>query len=174
MVTYLKKPDQFGFIFARTVHRGYKFFISPLFGNACRFEPYCSDYALEAIQKHGYLKGSWLSLVRLVRCNPYCKGGYDPVPQAGPCNEEIGKKRGFNFLRPYFFQDRGDALSEQRSESCNEEIGKKRGFNFLRPYFFQDRGDALSEQRRRTVSYIEQRSAARNEEIGKKGGGDGR
>ncbi len=64
----------------RALHRLYKMTLSPLFGNACRFEPYCSDYALEAIEAHGYVKGGWLTLKRLARCHPYCQGGYDPVP----------------------------------------------------------------------------------------------
>ncbi|MCQ2594383.1 MAG: membrane protein insertion efficiency factor YidD [Treponemataceae bacterium] len=60
--------------------RFYKRFISPLFPPACRFYPTCSQYALEAIQKYGSLKGSILALKRILRCNPYNKGGYDPVP----------------------------------------------------------------------------------------------
>ena len=64
----------------KILHRFYKTYISPLFGNACRFEPYCSDYALEAIEKHGFLKGGLLALKRIIRCNPYNKGGHDPVP----------------------------------------------------------------------------------------------
>jgi len=69
-----------GIALLKSLHWCYKRFISPLFGNACRFEPYCSDYAVAAIEKHGFLKGGWLSLKRFVRCNPYCKGGHDPIP----------------------------------------------------------------------------------------------
>ncbi|MCK5889324.1 MAG: membrane protein insertion efficiency factor YidD [Methylococcales bacterium] len=58
----------------------YKFFISPLLGSRCRFYPTCSSYSLEAIQIHGALKGSFLSLRRLLRCHPFHKGGIDPVP----------------------------------------------------------------------------------------------
>jgi len=47
---------------------------------SCRFIPTCSRYALEAIEKHGAAKGFWLFLRRIVRCQPFCKGGYDPVP----------------------------------------------------------------------------------------------
>ena len=54
--------------------------ISPLKQPCCRFIPTCSQYALEAIEKYGALKGSWLALRRLLRCHPLCKGGYDPVP----------------------------------------------------------------------------------------------
>ncbi|GGZ73595.1 hypothetical protein GCM10007161_00400 [Ignatzschineria indica] len=58
----------------------YKYFLSPLVGNQCRFEPTCSTYALEAITRYGAIKGSWLTIKRLVRCQPLCKGGEDPVP----------------------------------------------------------------------------------------------
>lgn len=47
----------------------------------CRFRPTCSQYAVEALQIHGAVKGSWLALKRILRCNPFCKGGYDPVPE---------------------------------------------------------------------------------------------
>ena len=60
--------------------RGYKKFISPLLPPSCRFTPTCSEYAMEAISKHGACKGSLLAIWRILRCNPFCKGGYDPVP----------------------------------------------------------------------------------------------
>jgi len=59
---------------------GYKKFISPFLPDACRFYPTCSEYAAEAITKHGVFKGILLAIWRVLRCNPYCKGGYDPVP----------------------------------------------------------------------------------------------
>jgi len=58
----------------------YKVVLSPLLPPACRFLPTCSEYALEAIDKHGALKGSYLALRRILRCHPLCEGGYDPVP----------------------------------------------------------------------------------------------
>jgi len=58
----------------------YKQFLSPLLPPACRFYPTCSDYALEALRKHGALKGSYLALRRVLRCHPLCEGGFDPVP----------------------------------------------------------------------------------------------
>jgi putative membrane protein insertion efficiency factor len=58
----------------------YKRAISPYLGNACRFTPTCSEYAIEAIGKYGALKGSGMVAWRILRCNPFCKGGYDPVP----------------------------------------------------------------------------------------------
>jgi putative membrane protein insertion efficiency factor len=60
--------------------RGYKKYISPLLPPSCRFTPTCSEYAMEAIQKHGAWKGGLLAIWRILRCNPFCKGGYDPVP----------------------------------------------------------------------------------------------
>lgn len=61
--------------------RFYQRFISPLIGPHCRFYPTCSCYAVEAYQKHGVIKGTILTVWRIVRCNPFCKGGIDPVPE---------------------------------------------------------------------------------------------
>ena len=58
----------------------YRRLISPLMGPSCRFVPTCSGYAVEAVQRHGALLGSWLTLRRLLRCHPFSEGGYDPVP----------------------------------------------------------------------------------------------
>lgn len=58
----------------------YQFFISPLHAPSCRFTPSCSHYACEVIAKHGVLRGGWLSIKRLLRCNPWNPGGYDPAP----------------------------------------------------------------------------------------------
>ena len=61
--------------------RGYKRYISPHLGHHCRFVPTCSQYALEAVEKYGAVKGGWLALKRFLRCHPFHKGGwYDPVP----------------------------------------------------------------------------------------------
>jgi putative membrane protein insertion efficiency factor len=60
--------------------RFYRKNLSPARPPCCRFIPTCSEYALEAIGKYGAAKGSWLALRRLLRCHPFCKGGYDPVP----------------------------------------------------------------------------------------------
>lgn len=60
--------------------RFYQKGISPLLGASCRYTPTCSAYGLEAIQKHGPLKGSWLSLKRILTCHPWGGHGYDPVP----------------------------------------------------------------------------------------------
>lgn len=60
--------------------RGYQYLLSPLLGSHCRFAPSCSEFAREAIEKHGALSGTWLAVKRISRCHPYHPGGYDPVP----------------------------------------------------------------------------------------------
>ncbi len=60
--------------------RAYQRWISPLLGPACRFHPSCSEYAAEALQRYGAIKGSAMSARRLLRCHPFCEGGIDPVP----------------------------------------------------------------------------------------------
>jgi uncharacterized protein len=60
--------------------RGYQLVISPFLPPSCRFTPSCSQYALEAITRHGAVRGTWLAARRLVRCHPFHPGGFDPVP----------------------------------------------------------------------------------------------
>lgn len=60
--------------------RGYQKFISPMFPSKCRFYPTCSTYFIQALEKYGLIKGSFLGIKRILRCNPFCKGGYDPLP----------------------------------------------------------------------------------------------
>jgi putative membrane protein insertion efficiency factor len=64
--------------------RVYQLFVSPLLGNHCRFYPSCSQYAREAIEQHGALRGGWLAIRRLLRCHPWHPGGVDPVPEPSP------------------------------------------------------------------------------------------
>ncbi len=65
----------------RLALRGYRVFVSPLLGPACRFHPSCSQYADEALARHGLWRGGWLAGRRLCRCGPWHPGGYDPVPE---------------------------------------------------------------------------------------------
>lgn len=62
--------------------RGYQLCISPFLGQNCRFYPSCSQYAIEAINRHGAMKGGWLSTKRLCKCHPWHPGGLDPVPES--------------------------------------------------------------------------------------------
>jgi putative membrane protein insertion efficiency factor len=64
------------------VFRAYKRLVSPFLPRACRFHPTCSEYAAQAVENHGVLKGSALAVFRLLRCNPWSAGGFDPVPTA--------------------------------------------------------------------------------------------
>jgi len=61
--------------------RGYKWAISPMLPPSCRYVPTCSEYAMEAIDRFGILRGGFMTLWRLLRCHPFVKGGYDPVPR---------------------------------------------------------------------------------------------
>jgi hypothetical protein len=60
--------------------KAYQLVLSPFFGQQCRFYPTCSQYSVEAIQKHGALLGSYYTVRRLLRCHPWCDGGHDPIP----------------------------------------------------------------------------------------------
>ena len=64
--------------------QGYRLLLKPWLGNACRFEPTCSAYALQALQQHGAVVGASLSAGRVLRCQPWCDGGCDPVPTQAP------------------------------------------------------------------------------------------
>lgn len=67
------------FIFLINIYKNY---ISPLFPPSCRYQPTCSQYAVDAIKTHGAFYGLWLAIKRVLSCHPLSKGGYDPVPQA--------------------------------------------------------------------------------------------
>ncbi|WP_133545947.1 membrane protein insertion efficiency factor YidD [Mesocricetibacter intestinalis] len=72
--------------------RGYQLIISPLIGPRCRFTPTCSCYGIEALKRHGVLKGGWLTMKRILKCHPLNSGGYDPVPPVINNNKEENKK----------------------------------------------------------------------------------
>lgn len=69
--------------------KAYRYFISPLLFPACRFHPTCSAYALEAVEEHGAARGVFLSVKRILRCNPFGRGGFDPVPKNEACGGAI-------------------------------------------------------------------------------------
>ncbi len=73
--------------------RFYQLCISPIIGPRCRFYPTCSHYTIEAIQKHGVLKGGWLAIKRIVRCHPGNPGGVDPVPPCEQCHTNSNNKK---------------------------------------------------------------------------------
>lgn len=74
---------QFGkFVALRLLH-AYKWAISPLLPPACRYVPTCSEYAMEAVERYGVVRGGFMALVRLLRCHPFAHGGYDPVVKSG-------------------------------------------------------------------------------------------
>jgi len=66
--------------------RGYRMFISPLFPPSCRYQPTCSQYAIQAIERFGPWRGSWMGICRILRCHPFHPGGYDPVPEVDACS----------------------------------------------------------------------------------------
>jgi putative membrane protein insertion efficiency factor len=61
----------------------YKWVVSPLLPPSCRYVPTCSEYAMEAVERYGALRGGWMAMARLLRCHPFVKGGYDPVGRRG-------------------------------------------------------------------------------------------
>ncbi|MCU1638357.1 MAG: yidD [Microbacteriaceae bacterium] len=77
--------------------RVYRAVVSPLYGDVCRYYPSCSSYALQAIQRHGVIRGTWLGSVRIVRCHPWAAGGVDDVPE--------GCSQGFSYS-PFGFVSR--------------------------------------------------------------------
>ena len=98
--------------------KGYHKYISPALPGACRFYPTCSMYAVEAIEKFGVVRGSLLSMWRILRCNPFCRGGYDPVPEK------------FTFKRQEYVpvserKEEIQALKELEAQEKQENLGEK-------------------------------------------------
>ncbi len=73
--------------------RAYRLVLSPWVGYSCRYQPTCSAYALEALRTHGALRGGWMALKRIARCNPWGACGYDPVPGTDPEHETARHRR---------------------------------------------------------------------------------
>ena len=78
----------------RGLIRSYQLLVSPMLGPSCRYLPTCSDYAAEAIERHGAVAGTWLALRRLARCHPWGGSGYDPVPERRWHKHSIGCRHG--------------------------------------------------------------------------------
>ena len=76
----------------KSIH-GYRWLLSPLIGQQCRFTPSCSHYAEQAIELYGPVRGSWMAIKRILRCQPLCAGGHDPVP--GNEDTEVPDEEGF-------------------------------------------------------------------------------
>lgn len=70
------------------VLRGYKWAISPMLLPACRYVPTCSEYAMEAVERYGVVRGGWMTFWRLLRCHPFVTGGYDPVVRTSHSHEK--------------------------------------------------------------------------------------
>ncbi|MDX2270964.1 MAG: membrane protein insertion efficiency factor YidD [Cyanobacteriota bacterium] len=79
-------PSQPAKTVATWLIRGYQLGISPVLPRSCRYYPSCSQYTLEAVQRFGVVRGSWLGLQRICRCHPFRPGGYDPVPDLKPAD----------------------------------------------------------------------------------------
>ena len=74
--------------------KAYRFAISPLYGQVCRYHPTCSAYALQAVETHGAFRGTYLAVRRVMRCHPWAAGGYDPVPHSSRLEHDQKQHRG--------------------------------------------------------------------------------
>src|SRR5258707_15406541 len=74
--------------------RAYKWAISPLLRPACRYVPACSEYAVEAVERYGALRGGWMAFARILRCHPFARGGYDPVVVTAASQERDDRNDG--------------------------------------------------------------------------------
>ncbi|MBK6722854.1 MAG: membrane protein insertion efficiency factor YidD [Acidobacteria bacterium] len=78
----------------------YKAFLSPFLPPACRFEPSCSEYARQAVEKYGALRGTWMGVKRILRCQPLCKGGHDPVSSSVAVQSSRSEATALNVTEP--------------------------------------------------------------------------
>ncbi|MEZ5930852.1 MAG: membrane protein insertion efficiency factor YidD [Alphaproteobacteria bacterium] len=93
---------------------GYRLLISPWIGPRCRFLPTCSDYALDALARHGAIRGGWLTVRRLARCHPFGGSGFDPVPDVVSPPERQGSRLGQDRRRQPTYQRAGLQISRPR------------------------------------------------------------
>lgn len=91
----MKAAMRLGSFFLLVLIRGYQLLVSPFFPPSCRYFPSCSEYARQAVTRHGPLIGAWLAAKRLARCHPWGGLGYDPVPQKSPGPEKTRADLGF-------------------------------------------------------------------------------
>lgn len=93
--------------------KAYRLVISPLYGDVCRYWPTCSAYALRAVEHHGAIRGSWLTVRRLLRCHPWARGGYDPVPGTPEHAEWLAEQA----------ETGADGAAEPHPEDCTHPDG---------------------------------------------------
>ncbi|MFZ9346119.1 MAG: membrane protein insertion efficiency factor YidD [Burkholderiaceae bacterium] len=79
--------------------RAYQWTIRPIIGPRCRYLPHCSDYSIEAIERYGFMTGSWLAAKRLSRCHPWCRGGLDPVPDRSTASSSVAPSSQHSFTK---------------------------------------------------------------------------
>jgi uncharacterized protein len=90
-MTHLAQPSLWPRLILAWPLRAYRYLLSPWLGTACRFEPTCSRYALDCLERHGAAHGSYLTVRRVLRCHPWCDGGLDPVPAVAPAPKTLTK-----------------------------------------------------------------------------------
>lgn len=93
--------------------RGYKWVLSPMLPPSCRYVPTCSEYAMEAVERYGTLRGGWMAAMRVLRCHPFVKGGYDPVLREARLRSLGGLEKGH--LKTQRTQRRAAEIAEQSS-----------------------------------------------------------